>query len=171
MTKIYLIGMPGSGKSAVGRRLAEMLRVAFVDLDEEIEKAQGMPITRIFKELGEPHFRKVESATLRSWTSRPEAFVMATGGGAPCFHQGIDIINKSGTSIFLDVPANELASRIAAEAHRPLIGDKDRDETLGRLLNERRSTYEQALYHINAAHAPHKVVEAIMKRLESHAEG
>lgn len=163
--------MPGSGKSAVGRRLAEMLRVAFVDLDEEIEKAEGMPITRIFEDMGESHFRKVESETLRSWASRPDAFVMATGGGAPCFHQGIEVINKSGTTIFLDVPANELASRIAAEAHRPLIGDKDRDETLVRLLEERRSTYERAMYHIDAAHAPEEVMAAIMKRLESHAEG
>jgi len=171
MTRIYLIGMPGSGKSAVGRRLAEMLRVAFVDLDGEIEKAEGIPISKIFEDLGEPHFRKVESEALRSWASRPYAFVMATGGGAPCFHQGIEVINKSGTSIFLDVPANELASRIAAEAHRPLIGDKDRDETLVRLLQERRSTYEQAMYHIDAAHSPDEVMAAIMIRLESHAEG
>lgn len=163
--------MPGSGKSAVGRRLAQVLGVVFVDLDEEIERAEGMPITKIFEDKGEAHFRKVESETLRSWASRPYAFVMATGGGAPCFHQGIEVINKSGTSIFLDVPADQLASRIAAEAHRPLIGDKDRDETLARLLEERRGIYKQARHHVNAAHSPNEITVTIMEWLESHAKG
>ena len=171
MTRIYLIGMPGSGKSAVGRLLAERLRVRFVDLDEEIEKAEGMPITRIFEDLGESYFRKVESDLLHAWASSPDAFVMATGGGVPCFHEGIDIINRSGISIFLDVPVNELAARIAAEAHRPLIGDKVRDETLTRLLETRKSTYEQARYRIDASRRPDQVATAIMQALESHAEG
>lgn len=171
MTRIYLIGMPGSGKSAVGRKLAEILQLPFVDLDAEIEKAEGMQISRIFEEFGEARFRKVESETLRAWASRADAFIMATGGGAPCFHKGIDIINESGTAIYLDVPANELASRIAAEAHRPLIRDSDREVTLIRLLENRRSTYEQAKYRIDAAQAPDEVATAIMKVLKSHPEG
>lgn len=169
--RIYLIGMPGSGKSAVGKRLAQALDVAFVDLDEEIERAEGMPITQIFKELGEGYFRKVESGILKSWAVRQDPFVMATGGGAPCFHQGIEIINKSGTSIFLDVPPGKLASRIAAEAHRPLIGEKHRDETLVRLMEERRAVYNQAQYLIDAAGSPDEITGTIMKRLESHAQG
>lgn len=171
MTRTYLIGMPGSGKSAVGKRLAEMLRVGFVDLDEEIEKIAGMAISRIFEDFGESHFRKIESDTLLSWASRPYAFVMATGGGAPCFHAGIEVINRSGISIFLDVPPNELASRISAEAHRPLIGDQKRDETLAELLEKRRAIYERAKLRVDARMPPDDVARAIMELLESYSDG
>lgn len=163
--------MPGSGKSAVGGRLAELLRLGFVDLDNEIEKIAGMPITSIFETYGESHFRKLESDTLLSWAARPYAFVMATGGGAPCFYEGIDVINNSGISIFLDVPPNELADRISAEEHRPLIGNTDRAETLTGLLNERRSVYERANIRVDAAAAPEEVAGAIMALLESYSKG
>lgn len=170
MKRVYLIGMPGSGKSAVGARLAVLLRLPFVDLDEEIEREAGRSVTEIFAQEGEPYFRELESRLLRSWAERPYAFVMATGGGAPCFHRGIEIINRSGVSIFLDVPSHLLAARIAEEQHRPLIAGSDREATLNKLLQQRRPVYESAHHTFPAASAPEEVADHIMKWLEGYAQ-
>jgi shikimate kinase len=171
MKRIYLIGMPGSGKSAVGARLAEFLRLPFVDLDEEIQRKSGMTVTKLFAEKGEDYFRELESSLLRAWAERPYAFVMATGGGAPCFHNGIDVINHSGVSIFLDVPPNVLAARIAHEAHRPLINSSNREKTLNALLQKRRHVYEAAQHTVIAVGAPQEVAEHILKLLEGYPQG
>lgn len=171
MKRVYLIGMPGSGKSAVGARLAVLLRLPFVDLDEEIEREGGMTVTQLFAEKGEPYFRELESRLLRTWAERPYAFVMATGGGAPCFHNGIDIINRSGVSIFLDVPPSVLAARIADEQHRPLIKSSEREQTLTALLQQRRPVYEAAQHTVTAAGTPEQVAEDILKWLEGYAQG
>ncbi|MDV3307209.1 MAG: shikimate kinase [Cyclobacteriaceae bacterium] len=171
MKRVYLIGMPGSGKSAVGARLAVLLRLPFVDLDAEIEREAGATVTQLFAEKGEPYFRELESRLLRTWAERPYAFVMATGGGAPCFHDGIEIINRSGISIFLDVPPEALAARIAEEQHRPLIQGNDREEKLNALLQQRRPTYEMAHYTVTAAGGPEEVADQILKWLERYAQG
>ncbi|MFO7257267.1 MAG: shikimate kinase [Bacteroidota bacterium] len=171
MKRVYLIGMPGSGKSVVGARLAVLLRLPFVDLDEEIEREAGMTVTQVFAEKGEAYFRELESRLLRSWAERPYAFVMATGGGAPCFHDGIDIINRSGASIFLDVPISALVARIAEEEHRPLIQGGDREEKLNALLQQRRPIYEKAQHTVVASGTPDDIAERILKWLESHPQG
>lgn len=171
MKRIYLIGMPGSGKSAVGARLAVLLRLPFVDLDDEIEREAGMTVTQLFAEKGESYFRELESRLLRSWAERPYAFVMATGGGAPCFHSGIDIINTSGASIFLDVPPAVLAGRIAQQEHRPLVQGGDREEKLNALLQQRRPIYETAQHTVVATGAPEDVAERILTWLEGHPQG
>jgi shikimate kinase len=101
--KIYLTGMPGCGKSKVGRILAERLHLPFVDLDVVIAGAEGMEINRIFAERGEPWFRELEARWLRESSAVP-AFVMATGGGAPCFYGNMEYMNGAGISVFLDVP-------------------------------------------------------------------
>ena len=119
--KVILVGMPGSGKSTFGRQLAEALNVSFIDLDHEIEKIAGKSIKEIFSESGETYFRKIESRSLQTMLDKKENFVLATGGGAPCFHQGIDIINQNGISIFLDVPVDELVSRVKDDKNRPLL--------------------------------------------------
>lgn len=170
MKRVYLIGMPGSGKSAVGARLAVLLRLPFVDLDAEIEREAGMTVTQLFAEKGEPHFRELESKLLKTWAERPYAFVMATGGGAPCFHDGIDTINRSGVSIFLDVPAKVLASRIADQQHRPLVQGSDREATLNALLQQRLPVYKAAQYTVTAEGPPEEVANHIMRWLERNAQ-
>lgn len=170
MKRVYLIGMPGSGKSAVGARLAVLLRLPFVDLDDEIEREAGITVTQLFAEKGEPYFRDLESRILRNWAERPYAFVMATGGGAPCFHKGIDIINRSGISIFLDVPLQVLAARIADEQHRPLIKDNDRENMLNMLLQQRRPVYEAAQHTVMADRKPEEVADHILKWLEGYTQ-
>jgi shikimate kinase len=121
--KVFLLGLPGSGKTTLGKKLANALQLPFVDLDKEIEKTEGKPIAEIFSEKKEDYFRQLESSHLKMWCARPDDFVMATGGGAPCFFDNIDVINRSGKSIFLDVPSSEIVRRMsrAGVEKRPLL--------------------------------------------------
>lgn len=145
--KIFLIGMPGSGKTTLGKQLATQLNIQFVDLDVEIEKAENKSIPEIFSTSGEDHFRLLESRLLRDWASGRPSFVMATGGGAPCFHKGIDVINEHGISIFLDCPVPELMARVRKNRERPLLLASDDDDLKSRLetMRQNRLTcYRQA---------------------------
>ena len=119
----------------------------FVDLDKVIEDHEQKDITAIFLENGEDHFRLVESKLLREWAGSEKSFVMATGGGAPCFHQGIDVINQTGICIFLDVSIEVLLSRLHSNTDRPLlktIDVKEKDKKLQALRSSRLSCYHQA---------------------------
>lgn len=147
--KIFLIGMPYSGKSTLGRNLATELGVPFVDLDHAIEAREGKSIPDIFSQQGEDYFRIVESTMLKEWAASSESFVMGTGGGAPCFHEGIDIINQAGISIFLDVPIGELVKRVGGTSDRPLLSAPDQQaltEKLTRLHSDRIAVYNKATF-------------------------
>jgi shikimate kinase len=119
--KVFLIGMPGSGKSTLGIQVAKELMMQFVDLDNEIEQHEGKSIPDIFLQDGENHFRQIESRLLVEWATSNRSFIMATGGGAPCFLKGIDVINQHGLSIFLDTPLSELVKRLQSKTDRPLL--------------------------------------------------
>lgn len=150
--KIFLIGMPGSGKSTIGKSLAMRLNLPFVDLDHEIEKKEGRLIKDIFNISGETYFREVESKTLREIASSSTDCVIATGGGAPCFHDGISIINKYGISVFLNVPIDELISRVENNKDRPLLQSTDKVELRNRLETihkNRLACYQRATYTVN----------------------
>jgi shikimate kinase len=147
--KVFLLGLPGSGKTTLGKKLANVLHLPFVDLDKEIERTEGKVISEIFSEKKEDYFRKLESAVLKQWCSRPDDFVMATGGGAPCFFDNIQIINSAGKSIFLDVPASEIAKRMsrAGVEKRPLLAGSGRDglkDNIEFMRSNRISFYKQA---------------------------
>jgi shikimate kinase len=147
MSKIYLVGLPGSGKTTMGTALAIALGLPFVDLDAEIEKQEGEAVPTIFSTKGEDYFRQVESRVLREWAASPQSFVMGTGGGAPCFYKGMDVINSSGLSIFLDVPVDEILRRLAAFSNRPLLVAEDaqqKKDKLENLRNTRLPVYRQA---------------------------
>jgi shikimate kinase len=143
--KIYLVGMPGSGKSTLGKKLAQQLMMTFVDLDLEIEKFANRSIPEIFIESGEDYFREIESRLLSEWAASQSNFVMATGGGTPCYFHGMEIINKSGFSIFLNVPMKELLRRVEEESNRPLLADTtEREATLRKLFETRLPCYQKA---------------------------
>ena len=145
--KIFLVGMPGSGKTTFGKQLAARLMIDFVDLDAEIEKAEAKTIPRIFKDDGEGYFRMVESRLLREWAGASTSFVMATGGGAPCFFEGMEAINQSGISIFLDVPVARLLARVKENKGRPLLlheGDEHLMEKLTTMRNSRLQCYRKS---------------------------
>lgn len=140
-SRIFLVGLPGSGKSTVGAYLAKALNYTFQDLDAEIEEVAGRSIADIFEEEGEEYFRKLEATQLRQMTD--EKMVISTGGGAPCFLDGMKWMNENGFTIFLNPPFDTIVERISKEAHRPLIGD-DPEETLINLLSKRMPHYRQA---------------------------
>lgn len=144
--KLYLIGMPGSGKTTLGSALAKELSLMFVDLDNEIETHEGKSIPEIFRENGEAHFRQIESRLLHEFAASAKDFVMSTGGGAPCILKGIEVINKTGISIFFDVPVNDLVERLKSHNDRPLLGDdlSEREKTLRKLFEAREVCYRQA---------------------------
>lgn len=147
--KIFLIGLPGSGKTTTAKQLANKIPLSYLDLDVEIEKAEMKTIPQIFKDKKESYFRKVESELLKAWCTSDFSFVMATGGGAPCFFDNIKAMNEAGITIFLDVPTLEIGKRIISSngEERPLLkasgidGLKDQIEFL---RTQRISFYKQA---------------------------
>lgn len=151
MKNIFLVGMPSSGKSTLGRKLARMLNYRFVDLDKLIVKDQKKTIPELFQENGEAYFREVESRILHR--TRPNSWlVVATGGGAPCHFENMEFIKKNGISIFLHVPPAELARRIQKHGKddRPLLsGVAQLEEELERRLQTRLPFYEQADFTVS----------------------
>lgn len=146
MKNIILVGMMSSGKTTLGKKLARALNYQFVDLDKLIEKDQGMEISAIFKLHGEAYFREVESRMLKE-TASQKGMVLASGGGAPCFFDNMDVIRQMGISIFLDVPAEDLARRIEnhGKDDRPILsGTSSLVDTLRSRITDRLPYYTQA---------------------------
>lgn len=145
--KIFLIGMPGAGKSTLGKELAEKLVLPFIDLDKQIETQEKTTIQELFRERGEEYFREVEAQQLREVSTRQHSFIMATGGGSPCFHQSLDFMKEQGIVIFMDVQAEVIQERVKKSSDRPLLSLESDEELKQRLENlraKRLSFYEQA---------------------------
>ncbi|MCP4459856.1 MAG: shikimate kinase [Cytophagales bacterium] len=140
-SRIFLVGLPGSGKSTVGRHLAKELNYSFQDLDLIIEKQIGRSIADIFDREGEEYFRKIEADQLRLLAH--DKVIVATGGGTPCFHNSMSWMNDSGLTVFLNPPIDVIVSRIEKESHRPLIGS-DVKKSIEYLLEKRIESYNQA---------------------------
>lgn len=165
--RVYLLGMMGAGKSSIGRLLAEKLNLPFMDLDDEIEDRAGKSISEIFHETGEPGFRQLEQEMLHR-TASSKGLVVACGGGTPCHTENMDWINAHGLSIFLEVPIEELLSRLADETgHRPLLADSsdvaERRRKLQALYRERLPYYQRAAVVMEAAAPPEAVAEEIYR--------
>ena len=164
---IVLVGMPGSGKSAVGRRLATRLDLAFVDADEEIESAAGKPIMDIFKDHGEAYFREGERKVIaRLLGSGPQ--VLATGGGAMLAAETRDNISRSGISIWLKAELPVLMRRVLKRNTRPLL-EKDPEGVMRQLMEVRYPIYATADITVESRDLPHEtVVGEIIDALVNH---
>ncbi|MBD8490363.1 shikimate kinase [Echinicola sp. CAU 1574] len=147
--KIVLIGMPGCGKSTLGKQVAKQLNFDFYDLDEEIVKTEGLEIPKIFLNKGEGYFRNLETKVLQDLLSIDRSFVLSTGGGAPCFNDNMDLINDSGISVFLDVNLDQILQRLTKNEveKRPMFQGLDTGEIILKLQNllaERGVFYDKA---------------------------
>jgi len=119
---IFLIGLPGSGKTTVGKLLSTQLGIPFIDLDDIIVQREGRAISKVFEKEGEDYFRKVEAACLVSLIESKDSKVVATGGGTPCFFDNLEKMNRDGITCYLETPWKELAARVApGESIRPLF--------------------------------------------------
>ncbi len=151
--KYFLIGFMGSGKSTVGKKLASHLNIPFIDLDSLIAEREGMSITEIFKTKGEEYFRSAEKKQLTELCVSKEDFVIATGGGTPCYFNNMTLILNHGISIYLQANSAILYSRLSrSKAKRPLIMGLSDDELknyIEKKLLERESFYLQANIHIS----------------------
>ncbi len=153
---LVLVGMPGSGKSAVGRRLAARLGLPFVDADEEIEKAAGKPIMDIFKDHGEPYFRDGERKVIaRLLREGPQ--VLATGGGAFMVAETQENIRQSGISIWLKAELPVLMRRVLKRNNRPLLKD-DPEGVMRRLMETRYPVYATADVTVESRDLPHDTI-------------
>lgn len=153
--KIYLIGMPGCGKTKLGRLLATKLNLPFYDLDEEIIDNTGKPINAIFEQHGEEFFRLREAELLKVISDTQPDFVLATGGGAPCFHGNIDYMNNMGVTVFLNVPIEQIYAKLNQRGtlSRPLLRQLDDQALLDELkakFKDRIGYYRQADILINS---------------------
>ena len=164
LDKIYLIGFSGCGKTTIGKALAEKLNYEFADLDQLIEKNEGISISDFFKEKGEHQFREVEQAVLSKTISYPKA-VISCGGGTPCFHDNMDFMLNNGTTIYLEVSEDKLVNRLSnATNERPLLNDHENDlrERIALLMEERKKDYERAHLIIENSGNEEATIEKIL---------
>lgn len=162
---IFLIGMPGCGKTTIGKLLAESLQISFFDTDTIISSLEEMTISEIFVRHGEAYFRKLETGLLSNW--KLHNAVIATGGGLPCHDNLIERINEIGTSVWLKVPVAILEQRLNIEATtRPLIENQDNvTKWLKESLRLRSPFYSDAKIRINANEHPDIITKRILRQL------
>lgn len=164
--RIYLIGYMGCGKSHLGRRFSKHLGLQFIDMDHYIEERNYKTIPQIFADEGESGFRQKERKALEELTEFNDVLI-ATGGGAPCFFDNVDLMNKTGKTIYLNIDPAILAERLLkSKTERPLIHGKSKDELVAFIdetLTKRNKFYSQAKYQITE---PDIDLNYLMKLLE-----
>ncbi len=168
--RIFLIGFMGSGKSTLGSKLARIIGYDFVDMDHLIEETAGMTIPGIFKEHGEPVFRKWEHDILWELCEQTNV-VVSTGGGAPCHNDMIRIMNNHGATIYIRLAPEALKDRLLmSKSERPLIKGKTEEELLEfitTLLAQREIYYQQAMYIVDGMNLRHESLAQLLKDPES----
>ncbi|HEV7275548.1 MAG TPA: shikimate kinase [Devosiaceae bacterium] len=172
---IVLVGMMGAGKTTVGRRLAQRLARRFVDSDEEIEKAAGMPVADIFAIHGEADFRAGEVKVI-SRLLRDENLVLGTGGGAFINAETRELVKQQALSVWLKADFELLFARVARRSNRPLLKTADPRATLRDLIDQRYPIYGEADITVVSRDVPHEqvasdVVDAMLGYLEGATAG
>lgn len=147
---IVLIGYMGTGKSSVGKYLAQRLGKQFVELDEEIIKRAGKSIPTIFAEDGETAFRKLEAEVVEEW-SQGENLVISTGGGAVINPKNVENLRKKGVLIGLSARSEVILARIENDNNRPLLAVEDRLGKIQEMLEQRSPFYQLADYTVDGS--------------------
>lgn len=140
---IVMVGMMGSGKTAIGRSLAASLGVVFLDSDQEIEAAANASIAEIFQQSGETFFREREAAVLERLLLGPPC-ILSTGGGAFLAERNRDLIATHGVSLWLNADLDLLWERVRQKDHRPLLRTENPRKTLARIFADRVPIYQKA---------------------------
>lgn len=159
MNNIYLVGFMGSGKSTVGKILAEKLKMEFIDVDQLIEKEEGMKIADIFEKKGEKYFRNLEKKKIKDLT-KEKNLVISTGGGLGADKENMDLMKKTGLVVWLDVSLDEILKRCKGDRNRPLLNQDH--EKIKKLYEERKPIYRTAHIRIKTDDKePEEIVEEI----------
>jgi shikimate kinase len=146
--RIALVGYMGSGKSTMGRLLAKQMNIPFIDLDERIELVEGTSVADIFITKGEAYFRALESAMLTEILVREKSYVLATGGGTPCFFQQMQLLNERCVTVYLRCSSSVLQARlIDSSQSRPVLSNLSHG--ISEHLMEREKIYSQAQIIVN----------------------
>lgn len=160
---VFLCGFMGCGKSTVGRVLANLLGVGYIDMDNYIEDSENMTIAEIFEQKGEQHFRMLETKAIETLSQKQ--MVIACGGGAMLNDKNAEIANKSGTVVFLDVPFKTCYERISGDSKRPLVTNNTA-EWLEDLYNNRYPVYKaNSSLSVNADRMPNEIAKNIFELL------
>jgi shikimate kinase len=169
---IFLIGPMGSGKTAVGRRLARSRRVSFYDTDAEIEARTGVPVSRIFEEEGEAAFRRRERAVIEELT-RLEPIILSTGGGAILLTENREALRSRGTVVYLETSVAQQVQRVSRGRHRPLLANVDPALRLAELMSIRGPLYLECadLVVRTDTRRVQSVAEEILQRLRQTIRG
>ena len=167
---IVLVGMPGAGKTTIGRRVAHMLHLPFVDADVEIERAAAMTVPEIFAAYGEQTFRDGEKRVIARLLETPHQ-VIATGGGAFMAEETRAAIRAAGVSVWLKADVGVLLGRVRRKANRPLLAE-DPEGTLRRLMAVREPVFAEADIVVQSTDVAHdavaaNLVAALLERLEA----
>nr|WP_269837993.1 shikimate kinase [Paucibacter sp. M5-1]MCZ7879851.1 shikimate kinase [Paucibacter sp. M5-1] len=165
---VALVGMPGGGKSTVGRQLARQLGVACVDSDAEIETRLGQSIRSFFDQQGEEKFRDVESEVIADLLCSPQDMVLATGGGAVLREANREVLHRRATVVYLRSSPEELFRRLRHDTQRPLLQVKDPLKKLRELYAQRDPLYRRTAHFVLETGRPsvHALVNMILMQLE-----
>ncbi len=169
--RIFLIGFMASGKSTIGKKLATKLDKPFVDLDNYIEEKFNNTIRFLMYEKGEDEFRIIEKEALVEVVDKYKDAVISTGGGTPCFYDNLKIMNRNGTTIYIEVDVPTLVNRLMiAKKDRPLVWGKSKEDLTVyavELMNKRKGDYEKAAYKVNGKNLNiKKLVELVKEEIE-----
>ncbi len=159
---IILCGFMGSGKSTIGRQLADRLGMRFVDTDSFIEQKEGMSISKIFAEKGEDYFRELELKVCEE-LSTLKSTVISTGGGTLLKDANVKAIKNNGIVFLLNVSSLTVLTRLKNDTTRPLLQRDDKEKAVKQLLSQRIHLYNRAAdYVIDAEDSPRKICNRIM---------
>ena len=143
MKHIFLIGFMGCGKSTIARKLSSQLGLPQVEMDEQIVKEQGMPITEIFEKYGEAHFRDIETDLLKRICEQ-EGAIVSCGGGAVLREENITMMKSAGCIVLLTAKPETILERVKHNHDRPVLNGHMNEDYIAELMENRRACYEEA---------------------------
>ena len=170
MRNIVLVGFMGTGKTAVGKVLAEKLNMRYVSIDGLIESREGRTIKDIFRDDGEPHFRRVEKEVVRE-ISGAAGQVIDAGGGIVLDEENLRNLQKGGIVICLWAEAQTIDERTKGHGHRPLLNVDDPEKSIKDLLESRKPFYKKADFHVDTTGLDISAVAGRIERILDGKEG